>query len=191
MGNKWAYCNPILCAEYKSIWYQLEKYSGGYEALNKIEEEFKENRASQTLNDWLSSNSESLRLFVMDAAHDHFNHSRKRNASEPILLWAEILESYLKFKHDTPSCVQLWKWAVQGHREQKITENALATLNIKLEGDVLHIGATYRTTKKTYDKLFERHIGTQSIYPDSKQRKHEKLMKDWERSVHEYNKKKV
>jgi hypothetical protein len=170
--------------------YLLAKDSGGYAELDKIEAEFKESRASQTFNDWLEHSAKHLKILVMDAKHDLCKHDRERTASTPILLWAEILKSYLKFRHDTPSCVQLWKWAAHGHREQTSTERELAHLNIRMEGKTMHIGTEYSTTKKTYDKLFERHIGTQSIYPDSKQRKHEKFMQDVERRLNEARKKK-
>jgi hypothetical protein len=184
-------CKETLCAGYRSIWYQLAKDSGGYAELDKIEAEFKESRASQTFNDWLEHSAKHLKILVMDAKHDkwHF-YTRRKTASTPILLWAEILKSYLKFKHDTPSCVQLWKWAAHGHCEQTSTERELAHLNIRMEGKTMHIGTEYSTTKKTYDKLFEHHIGTQSIYPDSRQRKDEKFMQNWERRINETLKKK-
>lgn len=193
MGNRWSDCKGTLspCAIHKSILYLLDKGSGGHAMLDKIEAEFKESRASQTFNDWLAHSSKHLKILVMDAKHDTWHvYTRRKTASTPILLWAEILKSYLQFKHDTPSCVQLWKWAAQGHREQKATKQALAHLNIRMEGKTMHIGTAYSTTKKTYDKLFEHHIGTQSIYPDARRRKDEKFMQDWERRVNEARQKK-
>ncbi len=188
MGNRWLDCNDLLCAVYKSIMYQLGKDSGGYVALDKIEEEFNEIRASETFNDWLKHSAKHLKIFVMDAKYDTCHvYTRRKTASEPILLWAEILKSYLKFKHDTPSCIQLWRWAVTGHKEQKITEKELEHLSIRMIEKKLYIGATYSTTKKAYDKLFERHIGTQSIYPEAQRRKHEKFYQTLERRL---NKKK-
>ena len=184
MGNRWIDCNELLCAQYKSILYVLSKGAGSYSVFDKIDNEFKENRCSETLNDWLKTSSQHLKILVMDAKHNKWiRHTRRKTASEPILLWAEILKSYLAFKHDTPSCVQLWRWAINGHREQKQTERELAHLNIRMIDNKLYIGASYSTSKKTYDKLFERHIGTQSIYPEAKQRKHEKFMQEWERHM--------
>lgn len=191
MGNRWRDCNDLLMAIYKSICYQLDKGSYGHETVDKIEAEFNESRASQTFNDWLEHSAEHLKILVMDAKHDTWHvYTRRKTASTPILLWAEILKSYLKFKHDTPSCVQLWKWAEHGHREQTSTERELAHLNIRMEGKIMHIGTEYSTTKKTYDKLFERHIGTQSIYPDSIRRKDEKFMQDMERRLNKARQKK-
>ncbi|UOG93183.1 MAG: hypothetical protein L3K52_05475 [Candidatus Thiothrix sulfatifontis] len=180
MGNAWYYCKDLLCFQYKSICYC---FKSGYQSLDDIQKELEKNRASQTLNDWLVTDSEGLRLFVMDAKHDKKQHIRKRTASTPILLWAEVLESYLKVKHDTPSCIQLWKWAAQGHREQRKTEEELKHLNIRLERKILHFGTAYRTTYTAYRKLFTDHINTQSITPDAERRKAEKLIKAHERRV--------
>jgi hypothetical protein len=185
MGNRWIDCNYRLCAEYKSIWYQLGHYCKGDAMLTKIEKEFSESRCSETLNDWLENNSASLKIFVMDSKHDKTHrHERERTASTPILTWAEILKSYLQFKHDTPSAKQLWKWAEFGYLEQQATIETLKHLNISVNGKskekVMSFANSYSTTYEAYRQLFRRHINTESIEPEAKRRKHEK----WYTALH-------
>ncbi|WP_298613011.1 hypothetical protein [uncultured Thiothrix sp.] len=183
MANRWIENNIRLCASHASMIYQLNAGAEGDSMLNQIEEEFKLHRASETFNNWLQRHANDLTIFVTDGKHDHFVHQRCRSASNQVLIWAEILSSYLKFKQDTPSCIQLWRWAKEGHREQLHTKQALAHLNIIIEDKDLLIGKHYRATYTAYRKLFERHINTQSIYPDAVKRKDEKFMRLWEKNL--------
>ncbi len=190
MANRWIEHNIRLCACHASIIYQLNAGSEGDRMLNQIEDEFKLHRASETFNNWLQHYANDLTIFVTDGKHDHFTHQRRRWASPQVLIWAKILESYLKFKHDTPSCIQLWRWAKADHREQVQTEQELAHLNIRVDGKDLLMesedlpkGQHYRATYTAYRKLFERHINTQSVYPDAKMRKIEKIFRRWEKNL--------
>lgn len=190
MGNERRNIKIDQCAIHQSVAYCLTSNVDNPRLPDDIGVELAKYRASATLNNWLTDNAQYLRLFAFDGVLDTwYVHQRRRGASQQLLAWIEILQSYLQFKHDTPSCVQLWRWATHEHLDQKSTAKQLAHLNIRLEGDVLHIGDNYSTTKKAFDKLFENHIHTKSIHPpETVRRKTLKIIHGFSKKTYKNNK---
>lgn len=180
MDMKLHRCNIQFCGRYKSVLYQVENRSlYGYpenkaiteEQMNAfliriaedITEELSEMRFSLTMVELLENNECHINVFPFDFRHNDNPCNRKRTASVNLTFWVSVLSTFILVNHDTPSCIQLWRWAKAGHREQRWTEKALENWNIRMEGKMLLFGESNNTSYTAYRKLFERHINTKPL----------------------------
>lgn len=165
MGNIDKYFNPWLCFRCKNVLYQLSDDARDMVTLDEITEELAGGGCSITLNNCLRFNREQLRLYPYDKyTSEVFDVGRetKKKASFRLSFWVQVLETYLKHEvnKDTPSCDQLWEWALVGHLEYQSLIDLLAKWNIKqLDGVIYFTGLDSGMTKRAYQKFYERNIG--------------------------------
>ncbi len=180
MCDKLGKFNIKFCGKYKSVLYLLEcnllynPYENKEESdafitnsissfADEITEELSRLRCSLCIEDLLSNEQCTITTVPSNSWHNKKNQKRKRSISINVKFWIDVLNTFIKIKHDTPSCIQLWKWAESEHREHRSIEKSLLNWNIRMNDKILLFGESNKTTYTAYRKLFERHINTTSL----------------------------
>lgn len=186
MENIYEGFNPWICFKFKNVFYQIPAIGGDMNIMDQVNSEIgqiDQGRCSEELNKWLrleraedlsSLKPEQLRLYPYDKhtseIFDKFMKDKKNNFSNELVFWVRVLEVYLRnsVRPDTPSCDELWDWAVSGRfgrYECPSAYSELAEWEIRCADEVIYFkgGDSGGMSKKAYQSFFNYNIGLRPL----------------------------